>query len=164
LCVCPCCQLKTPPNGEASHSRSCRLTRVEPRPSPRNRDAADLASSGDGGPDDDDDDESRPPGFLDTPFFDPDRAEDEGPLKEYLKRTFRADPQQFEAAYVALVLSALVFVSQLIVRWFKYHVWLPPGAAAAAAGSAPHAAQSLADLLGDAPATLPPLDSPSWLL
>ena len=62
---------------------------------------------------------------LDTPFFDPDSDEDQNPLIEKAKDQYRADPDQFTAAYVAVVVSVLVFLTQLGVKWIKYHVWLP---------------------------------------
>lgn len=62
---------------------------------------------------------------LDKPFLDPANEEDEG-WKNILKDKYNANPATFEAAYIAIVFSALVFVGQLIVRWFKYNVWESP--------------------------------------
>ncbi|KAJ8604366.1 hypothetical protein CTAYLR_002562 [Chrysophaeum taylorii] len=64
--------------------------------------------------------------MIDLQWFDPDSPENEGVVMEFLKRKYKQQPETFEAAYVAVVLSFLVFLSQLVVRWYKYHVWMPP--------------------------------------
>mmetsp|Transcript_10408 Transcript_10408/g.32013 ORF Transcript_10408/g.32013 Transcript_10408/m.32013 type:complete len:299 (-) Transcript_10408:22-918(-) len=62
---------------------------------------------------------------LDKPFLDPDDERDEGPLKEWFKEKYRADPDAFKAAYVAVVVSGALAVGQAVVRWYKYDVFLP---------------------------------------
>lgn len=61
---------------------------------------------------------------LDRQWFDPeDRSLDS---LAWLRAKYRQNPETAEAAYVAVTLSALVFVGQLIVRWYKYNVWGHP--------------------------------------
>ena len=63
--------------------------------------------------------------LLDRPFFDPEATEDQGAFTEYLKASYENNPEQFRSAYVAIVLSALVFFSQLLVRSYYHNIFLP---------------------------------------
>ncbi|KAJ1452755.1 hypothetical protein M885DRAFT_525880 [Pelagophyceae sp. CCMP2097] len=60
---------------------------------------------------------------LDTMLFDPDDTENRGAVVDQLRRLFKKDPEKFEAVYVAVVATVMIWLSQAIVRWYKHNIW-----------------------------------------